>query len=215
MQLTMSASQGDIYYTLDGSDPRVQVTGEVNPAAVRYAGPIELTASTRVQARAVENGVWSAINEADFVEASQPSGLRLTEVMYNPLGGDDYEFLELTNVGALDVDLSGAAFEGIDLRFDRPTRLAGGTSLVLAADATAFSKRYPDVAPAAVYRGELADRGETIALRSSTGELLLSLTYDDENGWPLTADGQGDSLVLLDPASDLTGFYPEQIGHPY
>ena len=203
MQLSMSASQGDIYYTLDGSDPRIQGMGEVNPAAVRYVGPIELTASTHVQARAVEDGVWSAINEADFLEASQPSGLRLTEVMYNPLGGDDYEFLELTNVGALDVDLSGAAFEGIDLRFDRPTRLAGGASLVLAADATAFSKRYPDVAPAAVYRGELADRGETIALRSSTGELLLSLTYDDENGWPLTADGQGDSLVLLDPASNM------------
>jgi hypothetical protein len=202
MQLAMSSSQGDIYYTLDGSDPRVSITGAVSPAAVRYDGPIELSSSTCVRARAMEAGVWSALNEADYVESSRPSGLRITELMYNPAGGDDYEFLELTNVGAFEVDLSGAAFEGIDLRFDRPTRLAGGSTMVLAADAAAFRQRYPDAPIGAVYGGELSDRGETIVLRSATGEQLLSLTYDDEDGWPLTADGRGDSLVLVDVTGD-------------
>jgi hypothetical protein len=122
--------------------------------------------------------------------------------MYNPAGGDDYEFLELTNAGAFEVDLSGAAFEGIDLRFDRPTRLAGGSTMVLAADAAAFQQRYPSAPLAAVYGGELSDRGETIVLRSADGKQLLSQAYDDENGWPLTADGRGDSLVLVDVKSD-------------
>ncbi|MEZ4767563.1 MAG: lamin tail domain-containing protein [Caldilineales bacterium] len=201
--LTLDAPQGDIYYTLDGSDPRVAVTGAVNPAAIRYSGPIELGDSTVVRARVLSDGSWSAMNEATLVDASQPSGLRFTEVMYNPADGDDYEFLELTNVGSLGVDLSGAAFEGIDLRFDRPTWLAGGESMVLAADADAFSRRYPGVPVAAVYGGELSDRGETITLRNATGQTLASMSYDDENGWPLTADGDGDSLVLLDPASDM------------
>jgi hypothetical protein len=202
MQLAMSASQGEIYYTLDGSDPRVPITGGVGPSAVKYVEPFELSSSTRVRARVMEAGVWSALNEADYVESSRPGGLRITELMYNPAGGDDYEFLELTNVGAFEVDLSGAAFEGIDLRFGRPTRLSGGSTMVLAADADAFRKRYPDVQVAAVYGGELSDRGETIVLRSATGEQLLSLTYDDEDGWPLTADGRGDSLVLVDVRSD-------------
>ena len=124
MRLTMRASHGDIFYTLDGSDPRVQITGAVSPTAIKYTEPIELTNSTRVRARALEQGLWSALNEADFVEVSQPNGLRVTEIMYNPIGGDEYEFLELTNVGSLEVDLSGAAFEGIDLRFD-PAHAAG------------------------------------------------------------------------------------------
>jgi hypothetical protein len=201
LRLTMSAWQGDIYYTLDGSDPRAQVTGAVNPAAIQYADAIELSGSTRVRARVLADGVWSAMNEADFVESSQPDGLRITEIMYNPLDGDDYEFLALSNVGAFEVDLSGARFAGIDLRFDRGTRLAGGATMVLAADADAFRSRYPDAPIGAVYSGELSDRGETIVLRDIAGDVLLSLAYDDEDGWPLTADGPGDSLVL----TDLTG----------
>jgi hypothetical protein len=206
MQLTMSASHGDIYYTLDGSDPRIPITGAVSPTAIKYTGPIELTGSTRVRARTLDpdDGVWSALNEADFVESSRPTGLRITELMYNPAGGDDYEFLELTNVGDFEVDLSGAAFEGINLRFDHPTRLAGGATLVLAADAAAFRARYPDSPLAAVYGGELSDRGETIVLRGAAGAPLLSQTFDDENGWPLTPDGRGDSLVLTDVGSDPT-----------
>ncbi len=35
-----------------------------------------------------------------------------------------------------------------------------------------------------------------------SGEQLLSQTFDDENGWPLTPDGRGDSLVLVDAAGD-------------
>ena len=203
MRLTMRASHGDIFYTLDGSDPRVQITGAVSPTAIKYTEPIELTNSTRVRARALEQGLWSALNEADFVEVSQPNGLRVTEIMYNPIGGDEYEFLELTNAGSLEIDLSDASFEGIDLRFDKHTRLAGGATMVLAADAAAFQERYPDVSIAAVYGGELSDRGEKITLRSSTGKSLLSFTYDDENGWPLTADGRGDSLVLTDLTGDM------------
>jgi hypothetical protein len=39
-------------------------------------------------------------------------------------------------------------------------------------------------------------------LKDLDGELLISVTYDDDNGWPLSPDGRGDSLVLHNPAGD-------------
>ncbi len=32
--------------------------------------------------------------------------------------------------------------------------------------------------------------------------MLFSVTYDDRNGWPLVADGAGDSIVLIPDAED-------------
>src|SRR6185503_7144952 len=37
-------SAGQIFYTLDGSDPRA-IGGELNASALNYAGPVALTAS--------------------------------------------------------------------------------------------------------------------------------------------------------------------------
>ncbi|MGE5601614.1 MAG: CotH kinase family protein [Nitrososphaerales archaeon] len=201
--LTMTAAQGDIYYTTDGTDPRVRVTGAISPGALPYTGPIELSSSTRVRARTFDHGVWSALHEADYVDPEEPSGLRITKLMYHPQGGKDYEFLELSNVGGLEMDLSGATFEGIELSFPYPTRLGGASSMMLVADAARFRERYGDIPIAAEFGGELANAGERIQLRSASGELLLSLTYDDENDWPLTPDGKGDWLVLTNLAGDM------------
>ena len=33
------------------------------------------------------------------------NGLRITEIMYNPAGGNNYEFIELTNVGGVTLNL--------------------------------------------------------------------------------------------------------------
>jgi len=54
-----------IWYTTDGSDPRLP-GGAVGPTAVPYDGPVVLMASTRVKARALSNGQWSALNDAVF-----------------------------------------------------------------------------------------------------------------------------------------------------
>jgi hypothetical protein len=99
-----SPRAGTIYYTTDGSDPRCQVTGTVSPNASRYIGPIVLTATTHVKAR-VFNGdplapsagqAWSALSEADFsIDVGRHSHLQITGIMYNPVGGDHYEFISL------------------------------------------------------------------------------------------------------------------------
>lgn len=64
--LVMTAAAGDIYYTLDGEDPRLP-GGAVNTAhAMKYTGPVTLTGSSCVRARLLLAGAWSAVHEAVF-----------------------------------------------------------------------------------------------------------------------------------------------------
>ena len=74
----------------------------------------------------------------------------ISEIMYNPVGtgggldGDEFEFLELTNVGPDPVDLSGAAFtDGITYTFDEGVSLSAGDRLVVVPNRAAFAARYP------------------------------------------------------------------------
>ena len=65
-----SGSLGVIYFTTDGSDPRL-VGGAVNVAsATAYAGAIPLANSTAVKARILRNGEWSALTSATFAVAT-------------------------------------------------------------------------------------------------------------------------------------------------
>src|SRR5207249_78757 len=79
-QLTISAPAGTIYYTRDGSDPRL-TGGAVSPAALIYSGPLLLAQSARVQARVLSGGIWSALTEATFYIIQNFTGLFITEIM--------------------------------------------------------------------------------------------------------------------------------------
>jgi len=201
--LTMAAPEGTIYYTTDGSDPRVPVTGIVASTASIYQSTVVLTTTTHVKARVLAGDVWSALHEATFsIREPHDSRLRITEIMYNPAGGDDYEFIELKNFGATEIDLSNMAFEGITFSFPSGTILPAGEFSVLVRDPTAFAERYPDVPISGTYQAQLSNKGETIALRDRQGDVLISVSYDDENGWPVSSDGRGDSLVLINLDGD-------------
>lgn len=211
-QLTLTAAQpGRIYYTIDGSDPRRPVTGAVATTAKLYERPVVLTTTTLVKARLVNDDsgpvpVWSALNEATFTLRTAPPEvqLQISEIMYNPAGGNDYEFIELTNFGVAPIDLAGAYFED-GLRYTFPLDLPpapAGARLVLVGNAAAFAERYPGLPVNGVYEGRLANQGEKITLRDLTGQILVSVSYDDEHNWPISPDGRGDSLVLVDPAGD-------------
>jgi hypothetical protein len=192
-----------IYFTADGSDPRQPVTGAVAPTASAYTRPMILTSTTQIKAR-FWAGEWSALNEATFKVVEQKSRLAITEIMYNPGGGNNYEFIELKNIGDGELNLAGMSFdEGISFTFPpgQPPLVPGGL-LVLVHNPTAFAERYPGMAIGGVYQGKLSNQGEKVTLRDASGEAVLSLSYNDENGWPLSPDGRGDSLVIVDPAGD-------------
>jgi hypothetical protein len=131
--LSMSGP-GPIYYTTDGTDPRVYGTGAIAPTARLYTAgqPVILTGSTVVKARTLSGTNWSALTEASFVVESLVPQLRITEIMYNPIGGDSYEFIELQNLSDRALDVSQFSFSGITFVFPVMSILAPGQVIVLA-----------------------------------------------------------------------------------
>ena len=194
--LSMNGAGHAIFYTTDGSDPRQQISRTGSPSAIRYEGPLVLERSTRIKARALDGTIWSALAETDLIKAGAPHGVQISELMYNPPGGRRYEYIELHNAGDIAVDLSSAFFEGIDFRFERNFVVPAGGFVVLAPDFTAYRKRYPEAPIHGIYGGRLDNNGETVTLRDALGDVLFSVRYDDEYGWPLSPDGEGDALVL-------------------
>jgi hypothetical protein len=63
--LTNPNPGGTIYYTLNGSDPRL-TGGTANPAATVYSAPFALTGSPAIKARVLQSGTWSALTETSF-----------------------------------------------------------------------------------------------------------------------------------------------------
>lgn len=198
---TLSKSQ--VYYTIDGSDPRQSTTGGIAPGATRYEQPLMLTTTTRIKARTFQDGTWSALAETAFRVFDGVSPIQITEIMYNPPDGGDYEFIELKNKGSDVVDIANATFEGIRYTFPpNSPPLLPGEFIVLARNATAFAEKYPGVPVFGTYLGQLSNDGETITLRDSQGEVMTAVTFSDGQGWVVTPDGRGDSLVLIDPEGD-------------
>ncbi len=201
LEMSAPSPQTVIYYTTTGSDPR-QPGGAVAPAAQVYRKPVRLLADTKLKARAFDGQNWSALNEADFKVAEQISRLTITELMYNPPAGSDYEFIELKNTGTADFELSNMYFEGIKFTFPANTVLQPGQLLVVASNATAFAEKYPTAPLTGAYRGNLSNSGERVSLLDAHGRLVTSVAYSDSGGWPLSADGRGDSLVLVKPTGN-------------
>lgn len=211
---------GEIYYTLDGSDP-MRPDGSVATQAIAYErnGPgVTLQSSAIVKARLVHEGRWSPLNEAAFTfggAMATSENLVISEIMYHPpepaagemfADDDAYEFLELWNPGDEAVDLTGARFDaGITFEFPA-AQLEPGAYAVLVHTREAFEERYgTDALILGEYGGgeggsKLANGGEELTLRNLRGEIVSRFRYDDdvENGWPASADGAGHSLVLVD-----------------
>jgi hypothetical protein len=194
--------QGDarIYITTDGTDPRAPGDGSPAPSAQRYVAPLLLTTTTTLQARQWVDGVWSALERATFAAAGEAGRLVISEIMYHPYLDGEMEFLELANVGNAPLDLGGAFFTGIDYRFAQGATLGAGERLVLVGDLKKFRRRYADAPVFGIYAGKLSDKGETLTLYHPDRTVWLQVQYDDARGWPLSADGAGDALVIRDPA---------------
>ena len=208
-----------IYYTLDGSDPRLE-GGAVSPAALRYQAAIPISSSARIRARAKIGDEWSAIDEANFIVQSTQDdiafireNLRITELMYNPPQGSEFEYIELYNASAIDsIALGSLIFsDGIDFRFGAndilpPQTYGLLTSAVDSAQRAQLRAVYGlnnDVVMFGPFDGRLSNDGEHVELRDNTADAaIVQFDYDDEGLWPPAADGAGHSLVPLAEASN-------------
>jgi len=204
LELSHTNASGVIYFTIDGSDPRL-VGGAVNPLAQSYSAPVVINAPLFVRARVLTGTNWSAIVEAILHPPQDLRRLLITEIMYNPpavglVDGDEYEFLELKNTGTNTLNLSGLRFvTGITFTFTNGTTLGPGEFFVIARNPARFAEKYPGVSIRGAYFGRLDNAGEDLRLVQFFGSTLLSVTYDDRTPWPVTPDGHGFSLVPVNP----------------
>ncbi|MEM7314114.1 MAG: lamin tail domain-containing protein, partial [Planctomycetota bacterium] len=209
---------GEIYYTLDGTDPRSEGGA---PTGTRYQPGIDvltLLQSTTVSARVLVNGTWSAISRADFVIAPGDETLVVSEINYHPhdptpselqsipnLDDDDFEFIEVANTDdARSLNLLGMRFvNGVEFEFPDYS-LAPGERAVIVKNAEAFTLRYGDSVDiiGEWTLGSLSNSGEQLELVDGTGERLFGIEYDDGDLWPISADGAGATLVWIGDFGD-------------
>ena len=199
-QVSLSGAGGTIYYTTNGSDPRVS-GGAVAAGALSFQFPFALAIPTLVQARIRSGTNWSGLTAAVFYTPQDLTRLVVTEIMYHPpsvgsTNGDAYQFIELKNIGNVPLYPGALTFtSGIGFTFTNGTRLAPGEFFVLARDAAAFAGKYPGRTANGIFVGNLATSGETLQLASPYGPTVFSIRWNDRAPWPIAADGHGYSIV--------------------
>ncbi|MBI1389834.1 MAG: hypothetical protein GC154_15450 [bacterium] len=162
-----------------------------------------------------DNGVWSHWSlpvqftaQAADTELAALQNLRVTELMYNPPGGTDYEYLELHNTSQTEtIDLSGFAMtDGVSFVFPPGSTIEPDQYVLLThaasdIDRAAFRLYYQLDNAIPIYgpiTGKFDNGGEQLTLQTATlGRTVVSFEYGDGRGWPLAADGSGHTLVPL------------------
>jgi hypothetical protein len=200
-------------------DARLSGTKVAEGAAVSING--QMTVNARTYNTATQT--WSALTTANFTtgRAAEFGDLTVSEIHYHPIppsaveaaqpfvtNSSDFEFIELMNISADALDLSGQTFsQGLDFTFPENTPLlAPGEQILLANNQAALEFRYSDLLPLPI-AGEfgstsgLANGGEQIAL-SSDGVNIFTFSFRDSAPWPEDPDGNGHSLVLIHPSSN-------------
>lgn len=160
------------------------------------------------------HGLNESVGSSDLIMSAQITGtapgafanllavhndLRITEVMYNPSGSDNKEFIEFQNVGTLTLDLTGVRLsDGIDFVFPAVT-LAPDEYIVVARDLVEFEAFYGSGLNAiGDYAGSLSNAGEDILLQMPDPYEAAILRFDYNDAWYPATDGDGASLVIVD-----------------
>ena len=197
----------------------------ISPSVLTYEGPITIDANTRIVARGFDRArqEWTGVATGTYV-VGLPT-LAITELNYNPhdptpaelaqnedLNNDDFEFIEVKNVGGESVNLLGSYFDGIEFTFG-DVSLAPGELGVVVRDQAAFELRYGDQVRilGEYFGGSLNNNGEQVRLFDVVDNELVDLTYNDNSLWPQRADGRGGTLQLINPeftpGLDYSKFY--------
>ncbi|MEX2186328.1 MAG: lamin tail domain-containing protein [Pirellulales bacterium] len=192
--------------------PDTIIPAGLSPSAIQYIGPITIDQNTRVTARSYVSatGNFSGPFEATFVTQTIP--LVVTEINYNPANpsaaeiaagfadNDDFEFIELRNVGTTPLDLGGMSIvDGVTFTFPA-SPLPAGERVLVVKNPAAFALRYGlGHNIAGTFTGNLANEGEHIQVLGPVGELTMDFTFSD--AWHPLTDGGGSSLVIVNDAA--------------
>lgn len=224
--------KGDIYYTTDGSDPRLP-GGDVSESAVLYDREantgVAIDTTTTVKARVLftsifdPDGEWSAVRESTFrvgLEPATSENLVISELLVAPakpnetekaadFSSSNFEFIEFYNPSDVSVDLGELRFTaGINYLFiEGDAATLGPKSYgVIVNDRAAFEMRYGATATVlGQFNKKLKNGGEHLEISNGAYEPILSITYSNDAPWPANdGESEGYSLtrVSLDTGAD-------------
>jgi hypothetical protein len=203
--LSHTNTQGIVYYTTDGSDPRA-IGGAIRSEATTNA--LQALGNTWVTARVFDGTNWSPVAQS-FYTVEAPN-IAISEIMYHSMGDgisshEDFDFLELVNLGSSDAQRGSLRLDGA-VRYQLPEGLfPAGEIIVIAENLLAFQARYQDPASPfyreniqvfGPWQGRMGNDGEDIQLLDGDTNLLSRVRYGDRRPWQLQADGRGRSLVF-------------------
>ena len=120
-----------------------------------------------------------------------------------PTDNDDFEFIELMNVGDIALDLTGVSFvQGITFDFQSSaiTTLEPNETVLIVKDQAAFVSRYGGDAASRIageYSGRFNNAGEVLQLEDVKQGTIAMIDYEDT--WEPETDGSGYSLILIHP----------------
>ena len=130
--------------------------------------------------------------------------LVISKIHYHPkdwwsIDGDHLEFIEITNNGEDEVDLTGIYFRELGLTYQFPdgAHLAGRQAVILCSDSLIFSEYY-QITPFGQYMRKLDNKSENLVLVDAWGNIIDQVQYSDREPWPTEADGDGPYLQLKD-----------------
>ncbi|MGJ8696776.1 MAG: lamin tail domain-containing protein [Verrucomicrobiaceae bacterium] len=187
----------------------------ISPSAVVYGGTVPINDPTLVRARVYDGSSWSALTEAVFYTGvpADATNLVISEIMYNPDGSDETEFIEFQNIGTEVIDLSGVRFsEGLDFEFPLGTSLAPGGWVLAVRNRVAFEALYGPGLPIAgefLNDNVLDNSGDRLTMLGADGAVIRTMRYNDQAPWPVAADGDGFSLVLVNASANPDHALPE------
>ena len=203
----------DLYF-----DMELKIPETFRPSCV---ASIPVKGPTRILARALREGEWSALTEVRLSVPMDFSALKVTELMYAPslpqgvlCTEDDCSWMELRNCGAVPLNLANVAFtDGISHLF-APLVLAPGERMVLAKNPDIFTQLYGpgDVQVVGWGSGNLKGKGETLTVVDPEGKTVLSFNYS--NKWYPESYRTGRSLVAVDPFAEAAQWSTAQNWRP-
>lgn len=130
--------------------------------------------------------------------------LVISKIHYHPqdywdIDGDRLEFIEITNNGDEEVDLTGVYFRELGVTFSFPdhAQIGGHEALVLCSDSLAF-RDYYNTLPFGQFTRNLSNKSENLVLADAWGNVIDEVHYYDSAPWPWEADGEGPYLELID-----------------
>lgn len=199
--LASTISSAKIYYTLDGTDPRI-TGGSVNTKATEISSGSEVSIPYPIvlKCRVKDANDWSPLREVIFTNKLNRDKIRITEIQYNPVGLNaanpkDMEFIELKNTGEVGVDIGGCKLDSaVNYKFPVGTIILPKGFVVIASDLNDFEYVYYRRATGQ-FTGNLSNEGERIMLVDESDNVLIDMKYEIDYPWPIIANGSGYSLV--------------------